>query len=168
MNISDPEVTLDFTLSGGNNATGEFVWYMNNETYMGDFNDPVLLDAAVGATEFPDERRVFNMGNAKSVRIVMHSVGLPASHPMHAHGHNMHVLAEGTGDWNGEIVNEKNPARRDTQLIRPNGYLVIQLELDNPGLWRKFHPMPSFQQTIETNIAFQLSTATSHGTLPKA
>jgi FtsP/CotA-like multicopper oxidase with cupredoxin domain len=111
---------------------------MNNETFMGDINDPILLDAVVGAKEFPDERRVFDMGNAKSVRIIMHSVGLPASHPMHAHGHNMHVLAEGTGEWNGDIVNENNPARRDVQLIRPNGYLVIQLELDNPGLWRKF------------------------------
>ena len=141
---------------------------MNNVTYMGNFNEPILLDALVGKTNFTKGLNTFNMGNAKSVRIVMHSIGLPASHPMHAHGQNLHVLAEGTGDWNGEIVNEKNPARRDTQLIRPNGYLVIQLELDNPGLWRKFHPMPSFQQTIETNIAFQLSTATSHGTLPKA
>jgi FtsP/CotA-like multicopper oxidase with cupredoxin domain len=169
MNISDPEVTLDFTLSGGNNATGEFVWYMNNETYMGDFNDPLLLDAVVGAKEFPDERRVFNMGNAKSVRIIMHSVGLPASHPMHAHGHNMHVLAEGTGDWNGDIVNESNPARRDVQLIRPNGYLVIQLELDNPGLWRKFSSNASpFHSNSVTNIPSQLSTVTSHGTFPKA
>jgi FtsP/CotA-like multicopper oxidase with cupredoxin domain len=140
---------------------------MNDKTFYGDLNDPILLDAVVGAKEFPAERRVFDMGNAKSVRIIMHSVGLPASHPMHMHGHNMHVLAEGSGDWNGEIVNESNPARRDVQLIRPNGYLVIQLELDNPGLWRKFLPSLSLSHAI-TNISSQLSTATSHGTPPKA
>lgn len=135
MNISEPEVTLDFVLTGLNNATGEFVWYMNNVTYMGDYNEPIFLDAAVGATNFTKEKQVFNMGNAKSVRIVMHSVGFPASHPMHAHGHNMFILAEGTGEWDGNIVNPSNPARRDTQLVRPNGYLVVQIELENPGVW---------------------------------
>lgn len=135
MNVTDPEVTLDFLLTGANNATGEFVWFMNNVTYQGDFNDPIFLDAAVGATNFTKDRQVFNMGNAKSVRIIMTSVGFPASHPMHAHGHNMQVLAEGTGTWDGKIVNPNNPARRDTQLIRPSGYLVVQLDLDNPGMW---------------------------------
>lgn len=69
----------------------------------------------------------------------MTSVGFPASHPMHIHGHNFQVLAEGDGSWdNSTIINASNPQRRDTQLIRPNGYLVVQLELNNPGLWA-FH-----------------------------
>lgn len=69
----------------------------------------------------------------------MTSVGFPASHPMHIHGHNMQVLAEGTGSWDGStIVNADNPQRRDTQLIQPNGYLVVQIDLDNPGVW-PFH-----------------------------
>jgi len=75
------------------------------------------------------------MGTNTSVRIVMNSVGFPASHPMHIHGHNMQILAEGLGTWNGSIVNPSNPQRRDTQLIQPNGYLVVQFDLDNPGMW---------------------------------
>ena len=47
----------------------------------------------------------------------------------------MYILDEGTGTWDGKIVNPENPQRRDTQLIRPSGYLVIQIELDNPGVW---------------------------------
>jgi len=78
------------------------------------------------------------MGTNSSVRIILTSVGFPASHPMHMHGHNMQILAEGVGTWNGTIVNPSNPQRRDTQLVRPNGYLVVQFDLDNPGMWM-FH-----------------------------
>lgn len=138
MPISEPEKTLNFLMTGADNATGEFVWYMNNITYQGDYNEPVFLDALVGKTNFTKQRQVYDMGSAKSLRIVMTSVGFPASHPMHIHGHNMYVLAEGVGSWDGKIVNADNPQRRDTQLIRPNGYLVIQIDLDNPGMW-PFH-----------------------------
>jgi FtsP/CotA-like multicopper oxidase with cupredoxin domain len=66
----------------------------------------------------------------------------PASgHPMHLHGHNFQVLAEGFGTWDGTITNADNPQRRDTQLLtKASGdgtlaYLVIQFDLDNPGVW---------------------------------
>lgn len=58
---------------------------------------------------------------------------------MHIHGFNMQILSEGIGTWDGvSITNPENPQRRDTQLVQPNGYLVIQIELDNPGVW-PFH-----------------------------
>ena len=62
---------------------------------------------------------------------------------MHLHGHNFWVLAEGTGEWKGD-VDLTNPQRRDTQLIQPGvtengvqkpGYLVLQFDADNPGVW---------------------------------
>lgn len=96
------------------------------------------LEAKLNNLDFPKERAVYDMGSNSSVRIILTSVGFPASHPMHLHGHNMQVLAEGVGSWNGTIVNPNNPQRRDTQLIRPNGYLVVQFDLDNPGMWM-FH-----------------------------
>ena len=55
---------------------------------------------------------------------------------MHLHGHNFNVLAEGTGAWDGKtIVHIQNTQRRDVQLLQPNGYLVIQYNTDNPGVW---------------------------------
>lgn len=58
---------------------------------------------------------------------------------MHLHGHNFWVLAEGTGTWDGTtIINAANPQRRDTQMVRAGGYLVIQIDQDNPGAW-PFH-----------------------------
>jgi FtsP/CotA-like multicopper oxidase with cupredoxin domain len=151
MNVTDPEVTINLLATGQPNATGEFVWFMNNVTYLGDLNDPIFLDAAVGKTNFTSERQVFNLGNAKSVRIVMTSVGFPASHPMHIHGHNFYVLDEGVGSWNGTIVNKANPQRRDVQLIRPNGYLVVQLDLANAGVW-PFHCHVAWHASEGMNI----------------
>ena len=50
----------------------------------------------------------------------------------------MFVLAEGMGSWDGNLVNPQNPQRRDTQILQANGYMVVQLTADNPGVW-PFH-----------------------------
>lgn len=54
----------------------------------------------------------------------------------------MHSLtslqAEGDGTWDGRIVRPSNPQRRDTQQVRPHGYMVWQVDADNPGVW-PFH-----------------------------
>lgn len=63
---------------------------------------------------------------------------------MHMHGHNMHILAAGTGYWDGTITNPSNPQRRDVQLLEnavsdtEPGYIVVQIDADNPGVW-PFH-----------------------------
>ncbi|KAK6432947.1 hypothetical protein LTR95_010879 [Oleoguttula sp. CCFEE 5521] len=102
--------------------------------------DPILFEAKLGKNDsYIPERQVYDMRNATVLRIVLTSVGFPGSHPMHIHGHNMQVLAEGVGSWDGlTIVNHSNSQRHDTQIVRPNGCLVLQLELENPGV-RAFH-----------------------------
>ncbi|KIW40573.1 uncharacterized protein PV06_07758 [Exophiala oligosperma] len=141
------EVTVDVNF--GVNATGSLVWTMNNSTFRTCYNDPALFRAQELITspnstfEYPDEWNVYDMGEASSIRVIVNNL-TPVSHPMHLHGHNMHVLAEGTGTWDGTVVNPSNPARRDTQLLRPvdasgnPGYLVMQFDADNPGMW-PFH-----------------------------
>lgn len=58
---------------------------------------------------------------------------------MHLHGANVQVLAEGEGAWDGTtITNSDNPLRRDTQIVRPNGHVVLQFDADNAGVW-PFH-----------------------------
>ena len=56
-------------------------------------------------------------------------------HGTHLHGQQMFVLAVGAGSWDGKVVTPENPQQRDTQLLPANGYLVIQLTGDNPGVW---------------------------------
>jgi hypothetical protein len=40
----------------------------------------------------------------------------------------------GVDKWDGKIVNPQNPQRRDVQMLRPNGYIVMQFDAaGNPG-----------------------------------
>ena len=85
---------------------------------------------------------MYNFGTNSSVRLVVYNE-FPASHPMHLHGHNFNVLAEGTGTWNGVITHAQNTQRRDVQLVQGGsatdpGFIVLQYDTDNPGTW-PFH-----------------------------
>lgn len=108
-------------------------------------SQPTLLLAKNGSTSFPDhpEWSVYNYGQATSVRLILTTIG-PLPHPMHLHGHNMWVLAEGFGQWDGSIVRPNNPVRRDTHIMQPGNpqqgpagisYLVLEFLADNPGVW---------------------------------
>ena len=134
--------SLALTVTGGYNASGDFVWWMNNITFLGDLSDPMVLDAARGNTSFTQNklRAAFDFGpSVKVIRIAMNAVGFPAAHPMHLHGHNFQVLANGIGTWdNSSIVRPNNPQRRDTHIMGPLGFAVFQWELTNPGVW-PFH-----------------------------
>jgi len=133
--LADADLNLDVIITGDNNATGQFVWWMNNVTYLGDFNDPLLLEVKMGQTVFDTFRAMNDWSNYTSVRINLTGVGLPALHPMHVHGHNMQILSSGLGYWDGTIENPENPTRRDTWSLPPLGYAVMQWDLNNPGVW---------------------------------
>lgn len=142
--IEEPETTevIDFTFrSNGTN----FIWFVNNSSYRGDYNAPILLSAKNGDFDYKPEWNVFDFGSNKTVRIHMTNHGLIGSHPMHLHGHDFHVLAEGFGEWDGTVTNAENSVRRDTHILQ-NGknntdgtvtpsFTVIQYTQDNPGAW---------------------------------
>ncbi|KAL9025624.1 MAG: hypothetical protein Q9196_005582, partial [Gyalolechia fulgens] len=44
----------------------------------------------------------------------------------------------GVGTWDGKITNYPFTQRRDVQIVQGQGYLVIQYDTDNPGVW-PFH-----------------------------
>jgi FtsP/CotA-like multicopper oxidase with cupredoxin domain len=64
----------------------------------------------------------------------MINTSIPVTHPIHLHGHDFFVLAQGSNPWDGG-VNTNNPPRRDTAMLVGNGYLLIGFETDNPGAW---------------------------------
>ena len=150
----NPDVTFVIDTMVANNGTNN-VWYMNNVSFQVDYNNPLLLDANLGNLTFPKVANVHNFGKNTSVRLVVYNHFVLASHPMHLHGHNFAVLAEGHGTWNGSgIVNPQNPQRRDTYNVAEAfanattnattdyqgtpAYIVLQYEQDNPGVW-PFH-----------------------------
>ncbi|EOA90070.1 uncharacterized protein SETTUDRAFT_103216 [Exserohilum turcica Et28A] len=132
-------VNFDFRSNGTN-----FIWFLNNSTYRGDYNDPTLLIAKKGGNTFPPEANVYQFPGAKNVRIHLVNNAMVGGHPMHLHGHDFHVLAEGYGAWDGTIINPENTIRRDVHqmtnarnvsgVIEPS-YMVMQFTQDNPGVW---------------------------------
>ena len=150
--VAEPDLTLNMVIGVGVNGSGITLFNINNSSFRADYNDPLLLEAHNGNTSFPEDPQwnVYNTGNAKSVRIVL-TANVTISHPMHLHGHDFYVLAQGHGAWDGTITRPTNPQRRDVQLFPKVGttdtpgvpnpdrpYLVLQYDQDNPGVW-PFH-----------------------------
>ncbi|CAG8956065.1 hypothetical protein HYFRA_00011848 [Hymenoscyphus fraxineus] len=134
----EPAQTETYSITFGQNETGFFLWSMNNVSFRANFNQPVFLLAATGTDNFDDrpEFNVYNFGSSSSIRIIINNDGPPIPHPMHMHGHNFFLLAEGPGRWDGKtIINPDNPMRRDVHILQSNGYMVIEIRADNPGTW---------------------------------
>ncbi|PMD30444.1 multicopper oxidase [Hyaloscypha variabilis F] len=133
-----PSTTKTMVIDYIINATGSFLWTLDGTSARVNYNNPVLLLAEQGNLTYPEEWNVKNFGTNTTVRVVINNPS-PAAHPMHLHGHNMQILSEGAGDWDGSSVgNANNPQRRDVQLVRAGGHFVMQYSLDNPGAW-PFH-----------------------------
>lgn len=60
-----------------------------------------------------------------------------AYHPMHLHGHDMAILAQGPAPLPDEVeLNLENPPRRDTVMVENlGGYMWIAFQINNPGSW---------------------------------
>lgn len=120
------------------NATGSYEWLINNQTYRADYNEPLLYEAARGKYDFPENPQwnVYNFGQNSSVIFNITNT-TPLPHPVHFHGHNFYVLSVGELGtvWDGSVTNPSNPMRRDVQIMPPLGYIAIQFEADNPGVW---------------------------------
>lgn len=65
------------------------------------------------------------------------STNPPLPHPIHLHGHDFWVLAQGTGTYSSVLppLTLNNPIKRDTATLPAGGYLVIAFQTDNPGAW---------------------------------
>lgn len=138
--MKEPDTTLAVEIALTVNATGNSLYTMNGDSFRADYNAPALLAAQQGNLSFVNAPRMnsYNFGRNQTIRIVFKNE-VPFTHPMHVHGQNMMVLDEGVGQWDGKtIIRPENPQRRDTQILQPGGYLVVQLESDNPGVW-PFH-----------------------------
>jgi FtsP/CotA-like multicopper oxidase with cupredoxin domain len=136
----NPPTTSDVLVRIGSNGTN-FVWFMNGESFHGDYNDPTLLAVNAGNMTFEPEWNVFNFGTNSSVRMVITNTFGFGGHPMHLHGHNFHVLAEGQGTWDGVVTNPNNTQQRDVQYLQAAtqdgtpSYVVLQWQQDNPAVW---------------------------------
>ncbi|KAK4418993.1 Laccase-7 [Sesamum alatum] len=76
-----------------------------------------------------------------TVQVVLQNTALLTveNHPMHLHGLNFYVLAQGFGNYNPAIDVKKfnfvNPQERNTIAVPVGGWAVIRFRANNPGVW---------------------------------
>jgi FtsP/CotA-like multicopper oxidase with cupredoxin domain len=98
------------------------------------WEDPTLLQIANNKTDYAQSSAVIDLPNADEWVYLIVNTTIPVSHPIHLHGHDFFILAQGTNPWDGKVITD-NPPRRDTAVLPGNGYLVMAWETDNPGAW---------------------------------
>ncbi|KAM5556770.1 laccase-12 [Rosa sericea] len=75
------------------------------------------------------------------VQVVLQDTSIVTSenHPVHLHGYDFYILAEGFGNFNAKTDTKKfnlvDPPMRNTVAVPVNGWAVIRFVADNPGAW---------------------------------
>uniref|UniRef100_J3N7W3 Laccase n=1 Tax=Oryza brachyantha TaxID=4533 RepID=J3N7W3_ORYBR len=114
--------------------------------YTRDFPDapPVPFDFArpPGRLAFTSKStKVRTLRYNATVEVVLQNTALVAreSHPIHLHGFNFFVLAQGFGNFEegegAKQYNLVNPQERNTVAVPAGGWAVIRFVANNPGMW---------------------------------
>lgn len=120
----------------GFNEDRHFRWFLNSTTMLVEWADPTLLSIFEGETSWDTSDAVIELPNADEWVLIVIETALSIPHPIHLHGHDFLVLAQGAGTYSSSItLNTENPPRRDTAMLPASGYLAIAFQTDNPGAW---------------------------------
>ncbi|EEC78749.1 hypothetical protein OsI_18964 [Oryza sativa Indica Group] len=118
--------------------------------YTRDFPDtpPIVFDYTADASEQNatlkhtfKSTKVKTLKYNSTVQMVLQNTRLVSkeSHPMHLHGFNFFVLAQGFGNYNETTdpakFNLVDPQERNTVAVPTGGWAVIRFIADNPGVW---------------------------------
>ncbi|KAK7973066.1 hypothetical protein PG988_007200, partial [Apiospora saccharicola] len=138
-----PWVTHEVSDAGVRDNIG---WTLHSKSLVANWSAPTLLglynekgsgSSSNATANFPPESNVVSLDAADQwVYWIIQDVGLVnAYHPLHLHGHDFYVLAQGRGAFVQGVIglNTKNPPRRDTATLYGNGYTVTAFKTDNPG-----------------------------------
>ncbi|KAL5709328.1 laccase [Ranunculus cassubicifolius] len=85
--------------------------------------------------------RITKLKYNSTVEIVFQNTALITieNHPMHLHGFDFYVLAQGFGNFNRTRDSRKfnliNPQERNTIAVPVGGWAVIRFTANNPGVW---------------------------------
>ncbi|KAB8290400.1 hypothetical protein EYC80_010833 [Monilinia laxa] len=137
--VSSATLSPEEAVTVAQNSNHLFRWYLNNSTFVTDWEDPTLLMVQKGVNTFTAANNLIELPKANEwVYLIIHS-NLPVPHPIHLHGHDFFVVSQQATTYNAKTAvstyNLNNPPRRDVALLPSGGYLVLAFETDNPGAW---------------------------------
>ncbi|KAL4995978.1 multicopper oxidase-domain-containing protein [Aspergillus recurvatus] len=103
----------------------------DNDTVFPPETVPVTLDFSTGEWVYFLLTSNYSMDEVVTPRNLT-----PSVHPIHLHGHDFAILAQGEGQFTRDVVpNLVNPPRRDVVGVDVGGYAWIAFQIDNPGAW---------------------------------
>ncbi|CAL4912019.1 unnamed protein product [Urochloa decumbens] len=85
--------------------------------------------------------KVYRLKYGAGVQVVLQGTNIFAgeNHPIHIHGYDLYVLAQGFGNFDAAkdslLFNLDDPPMRNTVAVPVNGWAVIRFVADNPGVW---------------------------------
>jgi laccase len=85
--------------------------------------------------------KVYRLKYGAAVQLVLQGTNIFAgeNHPIHIHGYDFYILAEGFGNFDAATdtakFNLEDPPMRNTVGVPVNGWAVIRFVADNPGVW---------------------------------
>ncbi|XP_027336766.1 laccase-7-like [Abrus precatorius] len=105
------------------------------------YTDPALQTNGTDIAFAPKSTKVKTLKFNSTIQVVLQNTAILAeeNHPIHIHGFNFHVLAQGFGNYNSTIdepkFNLNNPQIRNTIAVPVGGWAVIRFQANNPGIW---------------------------------
>ncbi|KAF8402562.1 hypothetical protein HHK36_010648 [Tetracentron sinense] len=85
--------------------------------------------------------KLYKLKYGSRVQIVIQgtSIFTAENHPIHLHGYDFYIIAEGFGNFDSRTDTSKfnlvDPPMRNTVGVPVNGWAVIRFVADNPGVW---------------------------------
>ncbi|XVE99826.1 hypothetical protein REPUB_Repub03eG0235000 [Reevesia pubescens] len=85
--------------------------------------------------------KLYKLKYGSRVEVVIQdtSIVTPENHPIHLHGYDFYIIAEGFGNFDPKKDSSKfnlvDPPLRNTVAVPANGWAVIRFVADNPGVW---------------------------------
>ncbi|EPS73068.1 hypothetical protein M569_01687, partial [Genlisea aurea] len=85
--------------------------------------------------------KVYPLKYGETVQLVIQGTSIVGAenHPIHLHGYNFYILAEGFGNFDPNTDTAKfnliDPPQRNTASLPVGGWSVIRFVADNPGVW---------------------------------
>ncbi|KAG9242235.1 Cupredoxin [Calycina marina] len=141
---ADQVISLDVIMD--NLGNGKPYAFFNNITYTTQKVPTIYTVMTTGEDAsnpavYSEFSQPFVLEKNQIIEIVVNNLDT-GKHPFHLHGHNFQAIArsednDGAFDATNatQTVYPDIPMRRDTFVLRPQGYIVLRFQADNPGVW---------------------------------
>lgn len=131
--------TLSATVAKNENSL--YRWQLNGTSMHLNWSEPTLRQIHHGksAASLPASQAALAIPRRDSWVLVVVETSLNAPHPVHLHGHDFLVVAQGVGSYTlpsqGIHFAPNTLPKRDTAMLPAQGYLALAFRSDNPGAW---------------------------------